>query len=527
MQMESRPLCDYLGEVSPKLSGEIGIIRREALDIWDEQFLRPFTSHGKSHIYQVERNLWDLSRPLHEKAQPLTPEETFVLIAACYLHDIGMQIDDPCAREEHAQFAYDMILNSHARFGGIERRVILTINDNNARRAIAEVARAHWTTYALQLEPEDYIYENQRGRIRLLGLLLAMADLLDISPVRARYFRTIHRLYDPDPVSELHQTMHALVRGFRITPPDPNIPSDLQFQLDWNDNSDEVQDISEWVMHWFTSQWRQLQPMLYRDSGGTIGWKIPWTKVTLNPPRGPIPTLSKQALDVLGAEITEQKRINRDMFVNQFKGALKDCESAILLLVADSNSDANALTNWCEAEARNHEKCLVARVDVLPSAVLDLSSIVSQLIEQWGGHLPECDDTVALEQLRDFLLANREMHFASIFVTERYESSLLQPLIDVYFEHSREEPHSARVLILVANQAAELTPVLGVQIHHIELPPMPDDEILFHLGSRKGYSVEDSQRLLQKINSIGLENRPALLYNFIENESRHWENQFP
>ena len=130
----------------------------------------------------------------------------------------GMQLDVPDARAKHAQYSYELILNSSAQIGPELRRVTLTITDNNKRRAIALVARAHWTDFALRLDSESFISDNESGRLRLLGLLLAMADLLDISPVRARYFRSLHRLYDLDPVSELHQKMHDLVRGFRIRP---------------------------------------------------------------------------------------------------------------------------------------------------------------------------------------------------------------------------------------------------------------------------------------------------------------------
>src|SRR6185436_19204257 len=104
-----------------------------------------------------------------------------------------------------------------------------------------------------------YIYGNGKGRLRLLGALLATADLLDLSPVRARYFRSTHRLFSLPSLSELHQTTHRLVKGFAIGPPDPLVPGDLRFTIDWRDDSQNTRMISDWVLHWFTSQWRQLQ----------------------------------------------------------------------------------------------------------------------------------------------------------------------------------------------------------------------------------------------------------------------------
>ncbi|MCP4106629.1 MAG: hypothetical protein GY749_14015 [Desulfobacteraceae bacterium] len=43
---------------------ELNTICNEALGLWQEQYLRPFTAHGKPHIDQVERNLDDLTRAL-------------------------------------------------------------------------------------------------------------------------------------------------------------------------------------------------------------------------------------------------------------------------------------------------------------------------------------------------------------------------------------------------------------------------------------------------------------------------------
>jgi len=126
----------------------------------------------------------------------LTAEEIFVLIAACHLHDIGMQLGLVDARENHAEYAHKLILYSSAQIGPEQRRVTLSISNPNARVAIAEVARGHWTDFALRLPEEDYIFENERGRLKLLGLLLATADLLDTSAVRAGYFRSAHRLFD-------------------------------------------------------------------------------------------------------------------------------------------------------------------------------------------------------------------------------------------------------------------------------------------------------------------------------------------
>ncbi|MCP4106628.1 MAG: hypothetical protein GY749_14010 [Desulfobacteraceae bacterium] len=432
-----------------------------------------------------------------------------------------MQLDKPDAREKHAEYAYELILNSWARIGNEERRVTLTINDRNARRAIAEVARGHWTTYALQLKQEDYIYGNQRGRTRLLGTLLAMADLLDLSPVRAGYFRTVHRLYDPEPISELHQTMHDLSRGFEIIPPDPNIPGELQFQLEWNSNDAVVQDISHWALHWFTSQWRQLKPVLYKDSGGSVRWASKWAKITFNPPAVPVQKLSKKALHALNAELAEQKRIDRKEFAEQFQKAFKPSESVLFILHRNSENDGKVLSEWCEAYSRNLESSQVARIDVQPAAVLDISSAASQIIEQWGDHLPECDDEDALAHFNVMLSASQAHNFVIILVTEKYKADLLQPLLENFFERSGNE--SARVCVLLASQTKELKIIDGVQTHNFELPEISEHDIVDYFCNSLGYNNEDGQTEFNKIVNIGL--KSSMLYNYIESFCNKWINE--
>ena len=175
---QERILYGELREQTPDLAESLDRIRDAALEIWAEQRMAKFTAHGKDHIAQVEVNLDALTRPLVEAGEALKPQEIFVLLAACYLHDIGMQLDVPDAREEHAQHSYRLILDSFEDEEGRIRRAGVRIDDPTTREAIALVARGHWTSFALKLPSEDDLGWNRSGRLRLLGLLLATADLL-------------------------------------------------------------------------------------------------------------------------------------------------------------------------------------------------------------------------------------------------------------------------------------------------------------------------------------------------------------
>ena len=360
-----RSLYNQLRQQSGSLADSLDRITNEALVLWQGQHLRTFTAHGESHILQVEANLDALTRALQISPQKLQPQEMYVLIAACYLHDIGMQLGERDAREKHAQYAFDLILRSHARNNNEERRVTLPIDDRNAREAIAATARGHWTNFAVELVREDVLVGMSRGRLRLLGLLLAVADLLDLSPVRATYFRSIHQLDKLDATAELHQTMHELVKGFQIVAPDANIPEQLQYVLEWSDDSVMTHTISDWIFHWFDSQWQILKPLLHQDSGGRIRWEDPWKRVTFRKPVGPIPHLSENALKFLRAERASQMQSNNGAPVQMAKARANTTLQPVLttdvarILGFEPPTDyqprvavETPVTQWCAASGK-------------------------------------------------------------------------------------------------------------------------------------------------------------------------------
>ncbi len=512
--MADRYLYTKLREGNSPLADELDSVCREALKIWDEQSLRPFTAHGKLHIEQVEKNIDHLSHPLMESPISLSAEEIYVLLAACFLHDIGMQLDERDARPKHAQYAYDLILYSSAEVGTEARRITLPIHDTNARQAIALIARAHWTDYAMALQPEDYICGNQKGRLMLLGALLAMADLLDISPVRARYFRTIHHLYNLAPLSELHQNMHALVKGFQIVRPNSALKNVLQFQLDWHTNDATVHDISNWVMHWFDSQWRRLYPVLYERSSGLIDWAKPWARVIFNDPIGPLPKLSPHALNLLNAEIAEQRRIDRDIFVEEFKDALQHGKRTVFLFPKESDFDGRQVSTLCETYAKIREGCLVARADIQASIPQNVASIVSQLLEQLDGHLEQCSDDRAMEELHR-LTSTTEKPIVIIIVTDRYRGHVLDLLLQVLLEGPDTEYAVARVCLLLSTGAVGPHELPNVDIKDFDGSIFDEEDVKKHLKQSWGYSEEEADKICGRISGIGIEGKPGKVCDYV------------
>src|ERR1051326_842095 len=510
-----RLLRDELEKNDRELAVAFDRIFEESLSIWEEQYLREFTTHGKRHTQQVERNLDSLTRPLQASTNPLSAEEIFVLLSATCLHDIGMQrADDPDARRKHAQYAYELIVNSYARFTTEERRVTLPIDDRNARIAIARVARAHWTEHALVLPEQEFINDqNYRGRLKLLGLLLAMADLLDLSPVRARYFRSIHRLFELPPVSQLHQTMHDLVKGIMIRPPNANVRGALQFQVEWADNNDVVHMMNDWVMQWFSSQWLQIQGTLYELSGGVINWARPWVSVYFEAPQGPVPTLSVAALNLLKAERAEQVRIDRKDFAAKFLEAIENKRIILFLFPADSGFDWRRLSEWCDATSRIQENCKVALIDLRPSSPSYFAGIIPQIMTQWGWHLPSCSDEEAFRFLENYV-TDETSTLVSIIRTDEYVNEFLKQLLQTLVRS--KDNTAGRVCLLISPNAQGPTELADASIVDFDGSSLPRPEVEEHLQLRRGYSARQSSEIYQRMVELELTSHPARIYTYIE-----------
>src|ERR1051326_1265398 len=448
-----RLLRDELEKNDRELAVAFDRIFEESLSIWEEQYLREFTTHGKRHTQQVERNLDSLTRPLQASTNPLSAEEIFVLLSATCLHDIGMQrADDPDARRKHAQYAYELIVNSYARFTTEERRVTLPIDDRNARIAIARVARAHWTEHALVLPEQEFINDqNYRGR--------------------------------------------------------------LKFQVEWADNNDVVHMMNDWVMQWFSSQWLQIQGPLYELSGGVINWARPWVSVYFEAPQGPVPTLSVAALNLLKAERAEQVRIDRKDFAAKFLEAIENKRIILFLFPADSGFDWRRLSEWCDATSRIQENCKVALIDLRPSSPSYFAGIIPQIMTQWGWHLPSCSDEEAFRFLENYV-TDETSTLVSIIRTDEYVNEFLKQLLQTLVRS--KDNTAGRVCLLISPNAQGPTELADASIVDFDGSSLPRPEVEEHLQLRRGYSARQSSEIYQRMVELELTSHPARIYTYIE-----------
>jgi hypothetical protein len=141
-----------------------------------------FTDHSVDHPDRVIEHLSDLTHELMSSCSHLNRVEVYVLLAAAYLHDLGMLCEG--AREQHHEHSRSLILASVEAAGpeilrlGLDRIPALA-------SAVAYVAQGHRKMDLRQNEYDPFRYEDCSVRPRLLAALLCVADELDIDHRRA------------------------------------------------------------------------------------------------------------------------------------------------------------------------------------------------------------------------------------------------------------------------------------------------------------------------------------------------------
>jgi hypothetical protein len=179
-----------------------------------------YTDHSVRHSEQIIGILGGLTDGLMQSDACLSPIELYVLLAASYLHDIGMQDSKSMGhdldkiRELHHELTGRIILESVDRSQPSPSLGI--VSDPDTAYAVALVAVGH--REAVDLFDEKYDeFPHLLGalRPRLLAALLRFADELHLDHDRVDMER-LH-LEDVNPRSQVHWYRHYYVSGVQIT----------------------------------------------------------------------------------------------------------------------------------------------------------------------------------------------------------------------------------------------------------------------------------------------------------------------
>jgi hypothetical protein len=213
-------------------------LRSYANDILAGNYLPSFPDHSVAHSDRLCNIIDQISNPA-EKAQ-LSDREAFVLYAACYLHDIGLQnhragemqviaelLNNPdfigrkwedleiplqkrIVREQHHRISREMVLQSIATHNPI---LGIQLNQDWDPGQIAGLCLAHCLDTD-SIEYQQITKDWGPFRMSLLSALLRLADILDESRGRSRLYLEPTRSLDLE--AKLHWWRHHYVADVQI-----------------------------------------------------------------------------------------------------------------------------------------------------------------------------------------------------------------------------------------------------------------------------------------------------------------------
>ena len=201
-------------------------VREATARIWERPLHRHYTDHTVAHSERVIALLDGLTAGMMQGEAPLSTGETFVLLAAAYLHDAGMQNEkfaggDPLAspgqrldeiRAHHNEQTAEMI---YAVFEDPANAFPIPLaRDPGLVEAVALVAKGHRRVDLAGPEYEPLVHGSGTLRLRLLAALLRFGDELDID--HRRVDLELFKLMSLKPDSQLHWYRCYYVSGVSI-----------------------------------------------------------------------------------------------------------------------------------------------------------------------------------------------------------------------------------------------------------------------------------------------------------------------
>jgi formylglycine-generating enzyme required for sulfatase activity len=194
-------------------------VRQAAARLWATPAHRYAVDHGPAHADRVVALLGGLTEGLMARREhALAPKEIYILLAATYLHAVGLQDEwsepDPAARWVHypglgAEMVYRAIeaLEEAARLG--------LADDPGLVEMVALVVADHRETETPSPDYDDFPLGGATVRPRLLTALLHLADGLDLDYRRVDLEQL--KLMRASPEEGLEWWLHHYVSGVQVS----------------------------------------------------------------------------------------------------------------------------------------------------------------------------------------------------------------------------------------------------------------------------------------------------------------------
>lgn len=311
--------------------------------VWKEPaLLVGFTDHGPNHVRRVLHRIEEI---LGDKLSDLSDDEVFVLLLACWLHDVAMQDYGVVAEQKKGRLwntpldwnELELVRKKHAP----RLRVLLESDEPRIefqgnkhidfpklglfKRHVARVASGHATAEFLNVAgiPSD---KGPTGlnpfRYDLLAALLLLSDECDLDYSRAIVIDNAG-LKDLDPESILHLLKHRYVCESQIVPSLEN-PSyrQLKIRYEWPAESDDIQPLyKRWIEGKIIEQINIVHPVLQRQLGIAFDPDSP-IECSNSPVTKSLEPLPEHVMPLLDAERARMDLANLETELDQLKRAI-------------------------------------------------------------------------------------------------------------------------------------------------------------------------------------------------------------
>lgn len=370
------------------LRPQLDRVKDSAYRIWDQQRLLWFTDHtAQGHSERIISHLNGLLAHMQQSQARLTDHEIFVLLAAAYVHDIGMQDlriadvdnftpeDYVRVREQHPKISKELIVNRSLRRDRGQFRI--DIDDGPYLVPTALVSKAHGTSYFEETIRELNVLPSAPGnepfRGDLLAALLLIGDELDLHEERASFPGEMSR----SPLANLHHYIHHYITRIEIC--EGLVPQVRQFHLTFNfpEEADYAAEIKEWVVAKLYRQSNLTKHIIEVRTQGELRWDDSIHVRTTFDSHGYRRDLPDECRSVLRAVLTDGRVVDREAVMDAVNSFVSSPNSGREVdLLERPGCDIEFLMSWVQ------EKCgagglrvvhvsLQERIGHSPEGVLD------------------------------------------------------------------------------------------------------------------------------------------------------------
>jgi hypothetical protein len=473
------------------LADSIDTIMRAVVAHWHVPHLWWFTDHTAEHSRRVAGycDLLYLVRPMHKEFE-LNIVERYILFAAAWIHDIGMQgsaeTDNEAIteaiRKTHPARSHDLL---------IEGAFLLGFSNDVLLEAIAMVAKAHGTAYyrdSVATMPPVLTVADHPVRLPLLAALLLMADELDLHNDRAKLQQIDMTL---KPLTAAHWLKHQFVASVSLgVDAEGDVEITLETAQHRNLSNDDAAEVLKWIVSKLQTQMGMVDPEIRRGFGGQFSFarRVRVKRIKLGTASK---LVSREALAIVRSENATSDLINYKLQrETALKAALKSRESIEIRGRTGANdSDIDGREDFLSA--------IVSALEVSGVVIarrwdqLSITATPADVLESWAidlGYEPDEGSDEEIENVRrsellgTLISSAKEETAPIVFVLSGLDlmaESDRKWLVEVAFEQLQNIDNVSLII--------STTPSLGIPAtkatwHRVELGVLKDEDKASFLG---------------------------------------------